>query len=219
MFYLSINYSEMGNNMNDEIKTETKIEETITENIEEKTPEQKPNGFKVYFAKVTDFIEAIAFAVACAILIMTFFIRMGYVCGESMLYTMYPDDRYLLSNLFYTPKQGDIVVFAPDSTVKTEDPLWVKRVIATAGQWIDIKDGCVYVSDDADITEEDKLDEKYTRYPNSTQTQNPDITFPMKIPEGYVFLMGDNRTNSRDSRSIGCVDTRSIIGKVLFKLF
>lgn len=211
--------------MNEEINNEYVNSETPVVPEEEKHQEEtkpsgkKPGGFVSFFGKATDFIEAIAFAVVFAILIMIFVIRMGYVCGESMLYTMYPDDRYLLSNLFYTPKQGDIVVFAPDSTVKTTDPLWVKRVIATEGQWIDIRDGYVYVSDDADIDEEDRLEENYTRYQKSTQTQNADITFPLKVPEGHVFLMGDNRTNSRDSRSIGCVDTRSIIGKVLFKLF
>ena len=131
---------------------------------------------------------------------------------------MYPtlvhtDYVALLSNVFYSGsdiQNGDIVVaLAPRFD---HEPL-VKRVIATAGQTVDIdfEQGVVYVDGVA-------LEEDYINEPTYRQFYDRGVTFPLTVEEGHVFLMGDNRNDSSDSRlaAIGQVDTRYILGKVLF---
>jgi signal peptidase I len=163
------------------------------------------------YAGVADVLEAIFAAVVIAIVLLTLVFRMGYVEGTSMLPTMEPGERYILSSVLYDPKQGDVVVFAPDSTVKTDEPLWVKRVIATEGQevYINPDDNCVYVDGI-------KLDESYLA--PFTVTLARATPNPITVPKGCVYLMGDNRGMSRDGRDIGCVDVRRLIGKVIYKL-
>jgi signal peptidase I len=114
-----------------------------------------------------------------------------------------------MSNLFYTPRNGDIVVIKTDYFGDT--PL-VKRVIATAGETIDIdfQRGIVYVDDKA-------LEEDYINEPTLTRE---DFAGPLTVPEGYIFVMGDNRNAATDSRNhvVGLVDTRRVLGKVLMVL-
>ena len=139
-------------------------------------------------------------------------VRTGFVDGDSMLDTMHENDRYILSNLFYTPKQGDIIVFAPDESQQSEDEkLWVKRVIATEGQkvYINPEDNCVYIDDV-------KYEEPYITQPTYL---GPIKDNPITVPKGQIFVMGDNRGISKDSRYIGCIDTRRIIGHVLFRVY
>ena len=125
-----------------------------------------------------------------------------------MVPTLHNHDMVLTSNLFYTPKYGDIVVFQTDSYSKTE-PL-IKRVIATEGQTIDIdfNSGTVYVDGKA-------LDEGYVNTPTNV---SEDFTGPVTVPQGCVFVMGDNRNSSLDSRDnrVGMVDRRCLIGRVYF---
>lgn len=119
-------------------------------------------------------------------------------------------DKMLVSDLFYKPKQGDIVIFRKD---EYKPQALVKRVIATEGQTveIDFNKGRVYV--DGVL-----LDEPYIAEPTINQI---DFTGVQVVPEGCVFVMGDNRNESADSRDsrIGMVDERLIIGKVLFTVF
>lgn len=177
------------------------------------TTEKKYTWYKFsnIFTVLSDTLEAAIAAVMVAIILLTLVFRMGFVKGASMLPTMVANDKYILSDIFYEPEQGDIVVFAPDATVKTDEPLWVKRVIATEGQevYINPDDNCVYVDGI-------KLDETYLA--PGTATIAKSTANPITVPEGHVYLMGDNRMVSRDSRDIGCVDIRRIIGNVLFKM-
>ena len=124
--------------------------------------------------------------------------------------TLFNGDKMVVLDLPYTPKQGDIVVFRKD---EYKPEALVKRVIATEGQTveIDFDKGIVYVDGVA-------LDEPYT----ADYTYIPiDFSGIQTVPEGCVFVMGDNRNRSTDSRKaeIGMVDTRLIIGKVVFVLF
>lgn len=165
---------------------------------------------KSFLSSIFDFVEAIVFAAVLAIVILTVFMRTGFVEGSSMVPTMHEGDRYLISNLFYTPKQGDIIVFSPDIASNDGSKLWVKRVIATEGQkvYINPEDGKVYI------------DDVLYNEPYLTQITEPRVTEnPIVVPEGQIFVMGDNRGDSTDSRSIGCVDTRRIVGRLLVRIF
>ncbi|MGM9522044.1 MAG: signal peptidase I [Oscillospiraceae bacterium] len=150
-------------------------------------------------------MQCIVAALVIGILFFMFVARVVNVEGSSMFPTLHNSDKIITSNLFYKPKAGDVVVVQTDTY--GSDPL-VKRIIATAGQTVDIDfdAGIVYVDGEA-------LDEPYT---NSLTLVQEDFTGPVTVPEGCLFLMGDNRNYSTDSRSnmVGMVDERCVIGKV-----
>lgn len=156
-----------------------------------------------------DWLQCIVTALVACVLIFVFIGRTIGVVGSSMVPTLEQGDRLIISKLFYTPQQGDIVVLQKDSFA--DYPL-IKRVIATEGQTVDIDfdSGVVYVDGVA-------LDEPYTAEPTVVRE---DFDEPVTVPEGCIFVMGDNRNRSTDSRtdSIGCVDTRLIMGKALLRL-
>ncbi len=157
-----------------------------------------------------DWADALVYALIAIVLLFTLLIRMTGVIGDSMKPTLHQNDKLIISNFFYTPKQGDVVVVTKKS-FRTE-PI-VKRVIATAGQTIDIHfdTGAVYV--DGVLLEESYIAEATVR--------SGDMTFPLYVPEGYLFVMGDNRNHSTDSRfsEVGLIDERMVLGKVLFRVF
>lgn len=159
-----------------------------------------------------DNLHDLAYIMAAVLIILTFFVRIVVVSGSSMFDTLLDGDYLLLINnpLCGKLEQGDIVVAAMDR-FKDGEPI-VKRVIATEGQTVDIdfKEGVVYVDGAA-------LDESYT-FTNTTLDEG--MKFPVVVEEGCVFLMGDNRNDSWDSRStqIGQVDTREILGKAVLLL-
>lgn len=150
---------------------------------------------------------------AGVLLVFSLLFRVVVVSGPSMNNTLLDGDwLLLLGNVMYgEPRYGDIVVASKDS-FKGGEPI-IKRVIATEGQVVDIdfSAGIVYVDGVA-------LDEPYTLTPT---TINEGISFPLTVEEGCVFVMGDNRINSKDSRSneIGLIDCREILGKAVFLLF
>ncbi|MGI5977093.1 MAG: signal peptidase I [Candidatus Limivicinus sp.] len=158
-----------------------------------------------------DWIHCLISALIVAVVLFVFFIRVIDVSGTSMNPTLNNQDKMLVSGLFYKPKAGDIVVFKKDEY--DPDKALVKRVIATEGQEIniDFDRGIVYVDGEA-------LEEDYISEPTTTKI---DFIGPRTVPEGCVFVMGDNRNMSTDSRKeeIGMVDNRLIIGRVYCVLF
>lgn len=160
---------------------------------------------------IYDWIQCLASALIVCVVLFIFFIRVIDVKGTSMYPTLNNQDKMLVSDVFYRPKAGDIVVFKKDQY--DPDKALVKRVIATEGQEIniDFDKGIVYV--DGEPLEED--------YINELTTTKLDFIGPQTVPEGYVFVMGDNRNMSTDSRKseIGMVDNRLIIGKVYCVIF
>ena len=208
----------MNDNLHDEVDYEY-IEETYGVNIrpleksdvpEDSKPDAEKEKVEASPLKAAyDWASAFAFAVIIGVLFFIFIGRIIGVEGLSMFPTLYNGDRVFASNLFYEPEYGDIVI------VKSEhygsSPL-VKRVIATAGQTIDIDfvSGIVYVDGEA-------LSEDYVNTPTNDRE---DFRGPLTVPEGYIFVMGDNRNASTDSRSdrVGLIDTRNILGKVYLVL-
>ncbi len=152
-------------------------------------------------------------AVLCAlVLVFSFLGRVIVVDGSSMVPTLHHGDLLLLQGIGYTPEQGDIVVLTKE--FQNVDTPIVKRVIATGGQTvhIDYSTSTVYV--DGVALDEPYINELMRMPMGETIT---DVT----VPEGSVFVMGDNRNNSSDSRvpELGTVDERYILGEVLLVLF
>ena len=160
-----------------------------------------------------DWVQSLVGSVLVVVAIFTFGIRMLGVDGHSMLNTLQHGDRLLvLNSMFYHDyRYGDIVILRKDG-VFDNDPI-VKRVIAVGGQTVDIdfNAGIVYVDGEA-------LKEDYVREPTYTAEGTE---CPLTVPEGSIFVMGDNRNGSSDSRDyrLGTVDTRYVIGKAAFLLF
>ena len=186
-------------------------------------PEKPPFNWK---KEAVEWIQAIVFAVIIAVILKSFVFTLVLVEGASMENTLHTGDRLFVTRLMYEPKQGDIVVFTPERD--TSKP-YIKRVIAVGGQTVDITDdGHVVV--DGEILDEVYLSE-YTGGNNknitTTRVSNP-VKFPIKVPEGHFFAMGDNRIRSHDCRSIevgdfdndyGCVGNERAIGKAQFRLW
>ena len=180
------------------------------------SPKKKTNRV---IADLLDYIEIFVIAVCVVISIFCFSgIRLCTVSGPSMENTLLHEEKLITSNLFYTPKRGDIVVFhqTADEGGGFNEPI-VKRVIGVAGDTvhIDHRTYTVTVTDaDGNVT---VLDEPYQKI-DGTSRYPSNMTF--YVEEGTVFVMGDNRNHSADSRDarIGLVDTRRILGKVICRL-
>ncbi len=158
----------------------------------------KLNVFEVFGAVVA--------ALVTITFVFLFCFRVFSVEGSSMTPTLQPGDKVCVSTVGYTPTQGDIIVLS--GTEGLNKPI-IKRVIAVEGDKVDINftTGIVTVNG------------KEEHYSDDLTTQQKDIAFPLQVPEGTVFVLGDNRALSLDSRSseVGCVDERQVVGKVLFR--
>ena len=169
--------------------------------------EEKIKGRDFY-----EWVQALVYSVLAVVVIFTFGIRLIGVEGHSMVPTLQEGDRLLVANpMFYDDfKYGDIVVLTKESFLS--EPI-VKRVIAVGGQTVDIDfdSGSVYV--DGMLLKED--------YINELTFTTDGTEFPVTVPEGSVFVMGDNRNHSNDSRDVklGTVDTRHMIGKAVAVIF
>ncbi len=156
------------------------------------------------------YVHDLAYLIALMMIVFLFLFRVVVVSGASMNDTLKDGDYILLlSNVFYKdPEPGDIIVASKDS-FENGTPI-VKRVIATEGQTVDIDftKGIVYVDGTA-------LDEPYVSSPTDTFEG---VYFPLTVEDGCVFVLGDNRSISCDSRSprIGLLDKREILGKAIF---
>ena len=170
---------------------------------------QKDEDRENMHKEVYEWIQCIVVALICCVLIFVFAARVIDVVGHSMVPTLQDGDKIIITRLVREYKQGDIVVLRKDTF--REEPI-VKRIIAVAGQTVDIdfENGIVYVDDEP-------LDEPYV---NELTYDREDFEGPVEVPEDCVFVMGDNRNNSTDSRreTISFVDTRYIMGRVIFRI-
>ena len=153
-----------------------------------------------------EWYEALISAALVLVLIFSFFFRIIQVDGSSMVPTLVNGDKLIVWGAGYTPQRGDVVIV--DSYTSYGKPL-VKRVIAKGGDTVSIDYATGTVAVNGEVLQEDYIAEPtYLGY---------DVTFPYTVPEGTVFVMGDNRNQSLDSRStyVGCIDERDILGRVL----
>ena len=155
---------------------------------------------------VLEWYEALISAARVLVLVFSFFVRIIQVDGSSMVPTLVNGDKLIVWGAGYTPQRGDVVIV--DSYTSYGKPL-VKRVIAKGGDTISIDYDAGTVEVNGELLQED-----YIAAPTHL---GYDVEFPYTVPEGTVFVMGDNRNESLDSRSsyVGCIDERDILGKVL----
>ena len=176
------------------------------------TPDPKATARTLY-----EWMDAAVVSLVLVVALMTAFFGVVGVDGASMENTLFSGDKLIIIHFFYEPQYGDIVVisrnYENDENMvlnQTNKPL-IKRVIATENQQVQIRDGKVWVDGIA-------LEEPYVK----NRTERIDLPEEgVTVPEGCVLVMGDNREESHDSRSqdIGMVDTRYILGKVVFRVF
>ena len=154
--------------------------------------------------EIKEWVTSITIAVVAALLIRYFIVELYVVDGPSMRPTLQHEERLVVNKFIYhmrAPEKGEVIIFRYPRDPSRD---FIKRVIATAGDTIEIKDGHVYVNDQ--LLREDYILEK-------TRTEYPKVT----IPEGTIFVMGDNRNNSEDSRfpDVGFVPLDLVKGKAV----
>lgn len=205
----------------DESVSEENALKTEQDESEENTPKteqeesadeekQKPKTAKERIAfPLYDFASVVGTAVIAIMVVFTFFWRFVGVVGPSMQPTLFAGDWLAVAAVPKTPEAGDVVIITQPNAF--DEPL-VKRVVATEGQTIDIHDGHVFIGGEMIV-------EKYISPDVMTEREDLD-NYPLTVPEGQVFVMGDNRPHSTDSRSsaIGLIDNDYILGTVSFRM-
>lgn len=155
---------------------------------------------------VWEYLQSVALAVVLALFIITFVVQSFIVTGPSMEPTLRSGERLLINKFVYRfsePQRGDIIVFHPQARPRED---YIKRVVGVAGETVEIRDGNVWV-DNVSLSEPYTKEETYGQFG------------PVRIPRGKIFVLGDNRNNSQDSRyqEVGLVSLKSVIGKALVR--
>lgn len=174
--------------------------------MQKKIKQEENNSAKNTVENIYDFADVLVSAVLVIFILFTFCFRLVGVEGPSMQPTLYNGDKLVVSSIPYNPKNGDVVIITQPNVYN--EPI-VKRVIATEGQIINIDFEKGEVMVDGVVLDEPYINMKTTRY--------DDVAFPVKVPKGCIFVMGDNRSHSTDSRSstIGFIKKEYVLGKVL----
>jgi signal peptidase I len=176
-----------------------------------KTIEKPQNDNKLNWQhKLRETLQIVGIALLLTLVIRTFIAEPRYIPSESMYPTLTKGDRLVVEKISYRsypPRRGDIVVFAPPMELGyRKEQAFIKRIIATEGQTVAVNNGMVYVDDRL-------LKEEYVAEP-------PAYTLPtVSVPQGTVFVMGDNRNNSNDSHIWGFLPQENIIGHAVFRFF
>ena len=159
-----------------------------------------------------EWMEAAVFSLLCVTLVFSFLFRIVSVDGNSINRTLFHGDRLIITRLFYTPKRGDIIII----NRYTQEPL-VKRVIAVGGDTLEI------IGDSQEVIVNGKVVNESSYSIGITEPIEYQNEYKAKpIPDGWLFVMGDNRENSRDSRTmseIGFIKYEDIMGKAIFRFF
>ena len=233
-----------------EIPEETELDELLLSavseeeeaTLDEANEEQGPSATVQALSFVFDIAELFAISFAAVIIVLCFFLRHSPVSGESMMPTIQHKDTLLVSDLGYTPAHGDVVIV--QSLHNPEKPL-VKRVIAVGGDKIEINFERWMIKVNGIVIEQrldangnpSKIGGDYVYYVEGSSmrmgaTDGADLykigftydapsgNYVATVPEGRLFILGDNRNDSKDSRdaSVGFVDERLVVGKAIYRL-
>ena len=175
-----------------------------------------------FLAGLYDVAEVAITALVIATLLYVAGFRQAQVVGDSMQNTLQSGQRLLLNNFFYEPSRGDIVVInryhaektysALDLELGRDEPL-IKRVIAVGGDTVQVESDAVYVNGK-------RLDEPYVYSSQNMLQPNDPYGMTVEVPEGYLFVMGDHRDESLDSRwsEVGLIKTSDVMGKAVWRL-
>ncbi len=199
-------------------------------------PQQQEKKKGSFVSELIESAETFCYALVMMVVLFVFVFRFVTVQGESMRETLQHDDKLIISDLFYTPSTGDVVVIDTEgmSTFQGRHKYIIKRVIATEGQkvslnsvnwtiWVDgvkLTEKYVYrdnpTSEMIGITNNALFKDQY----GMTEEQQSDgsITYTFTVPEDMVFVMGDNRQHSSDSRAAGCMEEYRLLGRVLLRI-
>ncbi|MGI6280168.1 MAG: signal peptidase I [Acutalibacteraceae bacterium] len=195
---------------------------SIDSSFADSLPDEKGHEEKNTTAQeILEWLDVLCGAIITVVIVFSLFFRVATIDGDSMKNTLINNDKVIITNLNYTPKQGDIVVISRNvqNSVEEQDnsdePI-IKRVIAVGGQTVDIDFNTATVYVDGVPLKED--------YISSPTVDKYDVDFPVYVPKGSVFVLGDNRRVSLDSRSRaigndGIVDSRYILGHAVFRFF
>lgn len=202
----------LAENEENEVLPHSEEAEPEEETEQEEYNPEKPRKIDSRF----DFVELFVFTLALVMIVSSFFFRHSVVTGASMESTLFEGEHIIISNLFYTPKRGDIIV-CTDYTTAIKKPI-VKRIIALGGDTVKITysgetpHGEVYVN--GVLLEEDYV---YIDMPNYHYLPIKEFT----VPEGELFVMGDHRNESSDSRDpyVGTISEDSVLGRVLLRFY
>lgn len=151
---------------------------------------------------LAEIVVLVAVAFAIAFVLKTFVVQPFYIPSGSMEPTLEPGDRILVNRFVYRfeePGAGDVVVFVAPHDPASRD--FIKRVVATGGQSVEVRAGELYV------------DGRKLKEPYVAEVPDRSSYGPVTVPAGHVFVMGDNRTNSSDSRVFGPLASKDIVGK------
>lgn len=201
-------------------------------------PTLEMQGKKRTMRETFDWVSTFAQALFGVVIVFTFLIRFVTVQGVSMEQTLFGGDRLIITDINYTPERGDIVVIHDPTEEQFSGPI-IKRVIATEGETVTVdyvnrtltveSEGVSYVMDEPYINEYGSMFPR--NWPHVTANPayamaafeaDPDtdfLTVTFEVGEGKVFVCGDNRAQSLDSRYVGVIDERQILGKVLVRIF
>ena len=193
--------------------------------VEEKPKKQPAPHSRIYRPKKSflynlfEWLDVVVASIVVVVIIFTFVFRIVAIDGDSMNNTLFDGERVVITNMFYEPQKGDIVVISrnTENAVNAnhyDEPI-IKRIIATEGDTVDIDfdNGIVYVNGEA-------LKEDYIKEPT---TREGDVKFPLVVKENCVFVLGDNRNESLDSRSPeigdnGLIDEKYILGHAVLRV-
>jgi signal peptidase I len=174
-------------------------------------PERDPHADAPFsWRALLEIVQALALAVVISVVLNLFIVQVTEVRQRSMESTLLQSDRVLVSKVDYrfgTPQPGDIVVFNPTTDVQIP---YVKRVAAVAGETVELRSGRLYVNGQP---------RDLPGAHGATIAQSAEIKYPLKVPDGYFFALGDNREFSSDSRSFGPQPYDRIIGKVTLRFW
>ncbi len=194
---------------------EEKNIQPINEQNSKKKKKKEPKEPFSLSVSIYDLAEMVAATSICIMLLFSFIVRLNIVDGSSMDKTLHDGQFLAVWELGYEPEAGDIVIIHKQNAAPYDHPI-VKRVIATGGQTVDIDFNTWTLTVDGKV-----IDEPYRYLDPASGTLTADYPLPITLGENEIFVMGDNRNHSADSRQIeiGPIDKRCVVGKAFMRIY